>query len=540
MKLVHKNLLYTLMITLTLSVLVLGYFVFMLPSLYVDYTTDAHYDAIVEQHRQFRKDGNYDQVKVSNPSCLSLTIPFSDQSITVNGKGYQTTITPKSESLTLLIKDVKDFMKQQVQEFKKEKKNFDSTGLSEEFEKKFESWKELLLSEFSFSKELPLAFTTVSDFDFYERYTEEEMKFHYLDAETIILEAGVYDGENHYTMYLGLSLLEDKIIASYMTAMTPKMSEITPIVLGSLPMILSVIVLFALVVSSLYSKGMVDPILRLVKHTEMVKESGTTENASLEVTGKDEISHLIQTLNHLYEELDMNYKSLEHKNQELYEKNQTQEVFLKASSHQLKTPVSAALLLVDGMIQKIGKYQDRDTYLPQLKKQLLSMKKIVEDILSLGRSEEGLSYEPLHVKRLLESHLPMYQLMLQDEDMKLELSLTDTVIMSDGALLFQMIDNLLSNAIFNSQPGGTIRITISAEMLSIENAPAHIEEDLLPHIFEPFVSGNGEILPNGREKGHGLGLYIVQYYARILDMKVEIANTKDGVEAKLLFPVKKM
>lgn len=67
-------------------------------------------------------------------------------------------------------------------------------------------------------------------------------------------------------------------------------------------MILAVIILFALVVSSLYSKGMVDPILRLVKHTE-VPVCGSTENASLEVIGKDEIAHLIRTLNHLYEEL---------------------------------------------------------------------------------------------------------------------------------------------------------------------------------------------------------------------------------------------
>ncbi len=533
MKLVQKNLLYTLLITVVLSILVLGYFVFMLPSLYVDYTSDAHFDSIVEQHKQYVEDGTYDQVKVSNPSCFSIDIPYSNSSIQITGKGYQTTITPKSESLEYLVNDVKSFMKSQVEHMEQKELDFDFERISDDIENKMQDWKELLLKKFSFSEELPISIQTVSDIDFYETYMEEESEFHYIDDDTFVFEAGVFDGENRYTMYLGLSLLDDRIVMSYLTAMTPRMSEITPIVLGSLPMILAVIILFALVVSSLYSKGMVDPILRLVKHTEMVKESGSTENASLEVIGKDEIAHLIRTLNHLYEELDSNYKSLEAKNQELYEKNQTQEVFLKASSHQLKTPVSAALLLTDGMIGNIGKYQDRDLYLPQLKKQLLSMKKIVEDILSLGRSEEGIVFEQLNVKTLLEAHLPMYQVMIQEANFDFHTELHDLVVTTDGNLLHKMIDNLLTNAIFHSKPGVTITVKTIDRVLIIENTPAHIEETLLPHIFEPFVSGDTSF--SELKHGHGLGLYIVQYYGKLLGIKVDIMNTAKGVEARLYF-----
>ena len=59
----------------------------------------------------------------------------------------------------------------------------------------------------------------------------------------------------------------------------------------------------------------------------------------------------------------------------------------------------------------------------------------------------------------------------------------------------------------------------------MENGPAHIEEALLDNIFEPFVSSNGS--------GHGLGLYIVAYYASLLKADVQIYNQESGVCASL-------
>ncbi len=169
-----------------------------------------------------------------------------------------------------------------------------------------------------------------------------------------------------------------------------------------------------MVVSFLYSKGIVDPIIRLVKHTETVKRSGVVANASLPAKGKDEIAILIQTLNELYEELDYNYKALENKNNELNEKNKRQEVFLRSSSHQLKTPIAAALLLVDGMINQIGKYQNVITYLPEVKKQLLSMRKIVEDILYLSHCEDSITLETVNLSRLIAGQLSYYQITLAE------------------------------------------------------------------------------------------------------------------------------
>ena len=101
--------------------------------------------------------------------------------------------------------------------------------------------------------------------------------------------------------------------------------------------------------------------------------------------------------------------------------------------------------------------------------------------------------------------------------------------MTDFNLLPKILDNLIVNAIAHSKEGAVITISTKPNQLEIHNNNAHIDEALMPDIFEPFVSGSGS------GKGHGLGLYIVSYYAKLLGIKVTISNVKDGVLTKLIF-----
>ena len=68
--------------------------------------------------------------------------------------------------------------------------------------------------------------------------------------------------------------------------------------------------------------------------------------------------------------------------------------------------------------------------------------------------------------------------------------------------------------------------------MSIVNQGAHIDETLLPHLYEPFVSGSG------KERGKGLGLYVSAYYSEVLGCKLTVENVSGGVRAKLNFTFK--
>ena len=517
MKLTHKNFLYTTILTGALTVMVLGYFIFMLPSLYVDYMSEQNYQSILSQHQGYLKDGNYEKVKVKNTNAITVDIPLSTDEIKLTGKMYQITITPKTEEMKWLITDVKSFIKENISKFQdKELENLETGDLQKEFEAKMKEWKDVLLKQSKLADNIPFSFETNTDFSYYEDGWEENSKVHYVSDDTIIFESSVTDQENQYTNYMGITFSENRLVVSFLPAMTPQMNEIAPIIMHSLPMLIAVLILFALVVSYLYSKGMVDPIIKLVKQTQAIKKGEKLGTISEYANGKDEISLLIATLNELYVELE--------------QKNIRQEVFLRASSHQLKTPISAALLLVDGMSNRIGKYKDTDVYLPQVKNQLFSMKKIVEDILYMSRCEENRSMERFLVGPVLENQLSQYEPLIQQKHMRVQLELAETCsVIADVPLFIKIMDNLLSNAVKYGREGGWIRIRLTAEELSIQNEGNQIDAELLPHIFEPFVSKSED----ANQSGHGLGLYIANYYAHLLNLTLEVTNCEQGVCAKL-------
>ena len=105
----------------------------------------------------------------------------------------------------------------------------------------------------------------------------------------------------------------------------------------------------------------------------------------------------------------------------------------------------------------------------------------------------------------------------------------DILLDTDYHLIYKIIDNLITNAINYTNKNNDISIILSEENLEIINYGAHIDEELLPIIFDAFVSSNSE------SRGRGLGLYIAYYYSNLLDYKIEINNINNGVKAIVYF-----
>ena len=102
-------------------------------------------------------------------------------------------------------------------------------------------------------------------------------------------------------------------------------------------------------------------------------------------------------------------------------------------------------------------------------------------------------------------------------------------VSSDETILTQVIDNLLSNAINATPEKEKVTITLGADKIQIRNYGTNIPEEILPNIFEPFVTGNPE------KKSHGLGLYLVSYYAKRLGIRVGIDNEENAVLTEISF-----
>ncbi len=82
MKLSKKTMLYSCILAMSMVLLIVGYFIWMLPALYVSYMEDSNYEDIMSVHKNYMKNGNYDNAVIKNPmSAFALNIPEGESEI---------------------------------------------------------------------------------------------------------------------------------------------------------------------------------------------------------------------------------------------------------------------------------------------------------------------------------------------------------------------------------------------------------------------------------------------------------------------------
>lgn len=529
MKLSRKTFLYSISLSALFTGLILLYFVCMLPALYVEYQNRNNLESVAEVERGYMETRTYNGLNVKNPTgSVSLEIPFSGNSVYLAGKGFRIQMSIGDERLLEQFDKLRNCMKDRESLEKLDADLFD-----------FDLIKELLFPENMMNQDYPLHFQM--DIEDEERdFENQDLKIHQLSGDLVVAEAYASDGKNQYTTYMAFGTTEDAAVISILPMLTPQMTEIKSIVLDSVPMIMAVAFLIVLISSQFFSGKIVNPIIRLANYAGEIREIQPGAAKPFAIRQKDEIGELGDSLNKLYERLGKSYQELEKANEKLEKENERQEVFMRASSHQLKTPVTAALLLIDGMTDGVGKYKDTKAYLPMVKEKLLEMRNIIDDILYLNHCADDLQMRTVEVIPLVMGIMDTYKVQLETRKIRIQyIGLQEQenasgnekkgcVLYADCELLKKILDNLISNAVSYTPAGGEIEVAFQSRGVMVRNLGAHIEESILPHIYEPFVSSESG------KKGKGLGLYIASYYAELLGLKVTVENTLVGVEAGVM------
>lgn len=475
----RKNLWYSLLLAAVMMLLLIGYFIWMLPSLYVSYTEEQNLEAIKIQHQAFLDTGTYDQVRVKNPTaCMSVKIPFEGAYIEAASKMIAVKIQAADAETEELLQDFCAFVQDMQSELAG--KRFVDSQMRDELARMKKRAEHIFTKKVQLPVQIETLYTRTQE----GMYDKESFSMHAGPDNGIIIQSAVFDQSNQYTNYLAVAQVSDGMVFSVLPVITPQMEEIRPIVMQSVPMLCAVILILVLLFSQLYSNGIVHPV----------------------------------------------YQKLQDLNQSLLEENERQEMFLRATSHQLKTPVTAALLLLDGMIGQIGKYKDYEKYLPKVKEQLLSMRRIIEEILSLNKKLSSCKKCQIHLYEAVGALADSYRVAAADKQLELTVEGDkETYIWADEAMFIKIIDNLLSNAVAYTPQGEKVLILIFGQAIVIRNEGVTIPQELLLHIFEPFVCGEHQT------SSHGLGLYIAMYYAKLMYAQLQIQNEENGVEAVLTF-----
>jgi len=212
---------------------------------------------------------------------------------------------------------------------------------------------------------------------------------------------------------------------------------------------------------------------------------------------------------------------------------ENQRLFFSAASHELKTPIAAARALVEGMIAGVGDYRDHQKYLRQcintLDSQALLVSEILE-IVKLSGEETELSSAAFSLADLGNSVLAEYRPLAEVKGLNIQGEFPHKMIRCDRGLLQKVLSNVIANAVHYTPENGVICIAYvnhKNSRLRILNIGAHIPDDAMGKIFDPFFHPDAARSRHGSQSG--LGLAIVKKALDRMKLPFALENTPEGV-----------
>ncbi len=186
-------------------------------------------------------------------------------------------------------------------------------------------------------------------------------------------------------------------------------------------------------------------------------------------------------------------------------------------SHDLKNSLTSLQFLVEAVTDKNLKEK-----LNRVSKRITKIHQRVLNII-----KPSLRFSEFTLKSLVEEILEDLSHKASSKRLEIKVALSENFkVYTDRDVLYEILHNLLSNAIDASYPGGRVIVSAGSSQsdgdiykyISVRDFGKGIDEKTLSKIFEPFFTT--------KEGGTGLGLFIVKKFVNILNGKVVVKSEK--------------
>ena len=262
----------------------------------------------------------------------------------------------------------------------------------------------------------------------------------------------------------------------------------------------AVLLALAVLLSLLLSRTMTRRISRMI--AGIGKWADGAYSTRLQVAGQDELAELATAFNALTDRLEKT--------------DEVRKRFVSDASHELKTPLASIKLLTDSINQNAD--MDEETirdFVSDIGMEADRLTRITEKLLALTRMDNG-SFAPrteVDVKRVAENALHMLTPLANEQQIDLFPVLGgDCIVLSSADELYQVVFNLVENAVKYNRPGGAIWVNLQREgdnaVLTIADSGVGISAEDKEKIFDRFYR-----VDKARSRaagGTGLGLSIVR------------------------------
>lgn len=217
-------------------------------------------------------------------------------------------------------------------------------------------------------------------------------------------------------------------------------------------------------------------------------------------------------------------------------------LLLSSLGHDLRTPLTVLSGTVAGLLRMRRKLpREAMEEITLLSRQIGDLQKFTGNLLRMASISSGklkLNREPYDFKEILGVALKRIEELREDRQVRIEVNGALPLVDMDGALVEQVLVNLMENAIRHTEPQGVIAIRLERRGPFLKTTITDDGPGLPPGeeeaVFERFRTGL-EGQSDRKPGGHGLGLAICRGIVDAHGGHIEARNRTDGTGASFSF-----
>lgn len=204
---------------------------------------------------------------------------------------------------------------------------------------------------------------------------------------------------------------------------------------------------------------------------------------------------------------------------------------LEDISHQLKTPLTSILIMIDTLLDDEDMDQNtREDFLRNMKREVMNINFLVKSILKLSRLDTNtvkFISKKESVKEIIKEAILNVSLLSDLKNVKIETNLSDSFITCDYKWQIEALTNILKNSIEHSYENNKVLIESSENnayvKITIKDFGSGIAKEDINHIFERFYKGK-----DSDYDSIGIGLALSKSIIEKQNGKISVESSDDG------------
>jgi heavy metal sensor kinase len=317
------------------------------------------------------------------------------------------------------------------------------------------------------------------------------IEFHQSTRYVRVLAYPIAVRGRHYSVQTGIALNKSMVLLS---SFRSKLLLLAPIV-----------ILLAAAGGHAMSRKALAPVAALAAEARRINDRNLGIRLPVP-NAQDEISDLSLTLNQMLERIDKAFASVRS--------------FTGNASHELRTPIALLRTEIEVALYRPRNGEEYRVTLRRLHEETVRMTSLVENLLTLARSDggaEAMSLTPIGLESLLRRAGETWtgEAIKASLDFRVEIPSVDIFVLCDENGVQRLLSILLENGVKYTPSGGTVLLFANIEeeriSISVRDTGIGIADEYRDRIFDRFFRGPAKA--GHSISGSGLGLALAKWIA---------------------------